>query len=102
MYCLTKQAPVDQAHGLLRKARRLDQLLEPVTSVTEVEDDHTGPECQKCHTEYSPIFHAVQGSPDANVWLCNACYVEALPQPMEVDNVPVSAVPVVMENGFVH
>ncbi|KAJ7252562.1 hypothetical protein C8J57DRAFT_1661627 [Mycena rebaudengoi] len=65
VYCQAyKQAPVSQAHGLLRKARRLDPLL--LNNVRlETLPHHTDsnlpdPECFRCHTQFSPAFYPVE------------------------------------------
>ncbi|KAI0730597.1 hypothetical protein C8Q76DRAFT_832983 [Earliella scabrosa] len=90
LYCRHyKQASVAQTHGLLRKAQRLDKILDastvagapsaasdafidepmaispPSTSITH---------CYRCRTEFSPYFHEVAGR--AKAWLCHKCYTE--------------------------
>ncbi|KAI0318770.1 hypothetical protein OF83DRAFT_1163302 [Amylostereum chailletii] len=77
VYCRThKQAQVAQSHALLRKARRLDQILgntgngtaenghaSSSTSTAGNVHGHAGtaaePQCVKCNTVYSPFFHTV-------------------------------------------
>jgi hypothetical protein len=82
VYCRAyKQAPVGQAHGLLRKARRLDALLnrssEPTPSVLA---PSTPPElrCCYCATRYSPAFYKTANmtghrSSDGGYWQCHRC-----------------------------
>ena len=94
VYCrVYKQAPVATTYGLLRKAKRLDAALgwkgEP-TAFTETAAPHL--ECAKCRTEFSPLFHPVEGSP--GVVLCHTCHFTAQPKPafenpMDVDPPPV-------------
>ncbi|EAU90390.2 ZNF1 [Coprinopsis cinerea okayama7 len=86
VYCQAyKQAQVGQAHGLLRKAKRLDALLnlrdphahgmQPVQELPTTE-----PECSKCNTQFSPAFYPVVDlSPTASkeTWLCHRCHFEA-------------------------
>ncbi|TBU61777.1 hypothetical protein BD310DRAFT_919862 [Dichomitus squalens] len=93
IYCRNyKQAQVDQTHGLLRKARRLDKILQAsadtasTTSVDESAPSTPGvapgpsapktngysnglshsasadPHCYRCQTEFSPFFHEVATS----------------------------------------
>ncbi|KAJ7066423.1 hypothetical protein C8F01DRAFT_981507 [Mycena amicta] len=78
VYCRAyKQAPVAQAHGLLRKARRLDPLMlsnirldpYPHHSDLNVRD----PECIRCHTHYSPAFYPVKGLGD-EAFTCHSCH----------------------------
>ncbi|KAF9466166.1 hypothetical protein BDZ94DRAFT_1252260 [Collybia nuda] len=85
VYCQAyKQAPVGQAHGLLRKARRLDQILnvrvDPV--ITPLEQTSPDPECQRCRSQFSPAFYrlpltnGLQGgtSPAPDTWICHKCH----------------------------
>ncbi|PPQ64354.1 hypothetical protein CVT24_008423 [Panaeolus cyanescens] len=91
VYCQAyKQAATDSAHGLLRKARRLDMILNlrpenmpnPIPSALNGSSD---PECMSCHTHISPAFHLitdsamlVNGYRDASeVYQCHKCYFEA-------------------------
>ncbi|KAF5319058.1 hypothetical protein D9611_012669 [Ephemerocybe angulata] len=63
VYCQAyKQAPVSTAHGLLRKARRLDNILNIRTegSTTSSTPDliiSTDPECCECKSHFSPAFY---------------------------------------------
>ncbi|KAI0794573.1 hypothetical protein C8Q74DRAFT_1366004 [Fomes fomentarius] len=89
LYCTHyKQAPIAETHGLLRKARRLDRILEAThgggdgssASTASLDDSlsaHGGiggsggsgggggggggpdPHCYRCRTEFSPFFHEV-------------------------------------------
>ncbi|KAG6900023.1 hypothetical protein C0993_004080 [Termitomyces sp. T159_Od127] len=61
VYCHAyKQALVGQAHALLRKARRLDQILNvrgDVNTLPPAEPPVPEPECYRCHSEHSPSFY---------------------------------------------
>ncbi|KIL69139.1 hypothetical protein M378DRAFT_98405 [Amanita muscaria Koide BX008] len=82
VYCRAyKQAPVGLAHGLLRKARRLDALLsrssEPSPPVLA---PSTPPElrCCYCATRFSPAFYKTANmtghrSSDGGYWQCHRC-----------------------------
>ncbi|KAH8833162.1 hypothetical protein DL96DRAFT_1585044 [Flagelloscypha sp. PMI_526] len=68
VYCQTyKQAPVSSAHGLLRKAQRLDQLItiKPVVRAYKEPSPGVDPQvaftmsCHQCKTEFSPMFYPV-------------------------------------------
>ncbi|KAF8972764.1 hypothetical protein BDZ97DRAFT_1649930 [Flammula alnicola] len=88
VYCQAyKQAPVGQAHGLLRKARRLDTILNirsdvppPIQLPTSTSD----PECYRCHSQFSPAFYpvtetslALNGTRNGQeVWMCHKCHFE--------------------------
>ncbi|KAH9851909.1 hypothetical protein C2E23DRAFT_869052 [Lenzites betulinus] len=98
VYCKNyKQAPVAQTHGLLRKARRLDRILNAasgdVSSAASVDGDSAhgsngvaggaangagsaDPHCYRCRTEFSPFFHEVTNAPqgEAKSWLCHKCH----------------------------
>ncbi|OSD04730.1 hypothetical protein PYCCODRAFT_1433065 [Trametes coccinea BRFM310] len=86
VYCRNyKQAPVAQTHGLLRKARRLDKILNAngdVSSVVSADNESTQsaaePHCYRCQTEFSPFFHEVTNTAqgDAKSWLCHKCHAE--------------------------
>ncbi|KAL1941284.1 hypothetical protein VTO73DRAFT_7496 [Trametes versicolor] len=88
MYCRNyKQAPIAQTHGLLRKARRLDKILDAVvggdiSSAASVDGDSAqsaaDPHCYRCQTEFSPFFHEVTNAPrsGAKSWLCHKCHAE--------------------------
>jgi len=78
VYCQAyKQAPVGQAHGLLRKARRLDPLL--LNNIRlETLPHHTDlnapdPECFRCHTHFSPAFYPVERLGD-DAFTCHTCH----------------------------
>lgn len=96
-----KQAPVSQAHGLLRKARRLDNILnirsENTTAAsTPVPSSAADPECSRCSSKFSPAFYRADTgmmhdygsrsvSPFSNngmredvTWLCHRCHFESL------------------------
>ncbi|KAF9530368.1 hypothetical protein CPB83DRAFT_763157 [Crepidotus variabilis] len=90
VYCLAyKQAATVQAHGLLRKARRLDTILNirPEASQTSPSPAPPGgdPECYRCHTQFSPSFYPVSETPLATnghrngqeVWMCHRCHFES-------------------------
>lgn len=72
IYCrLYKQAPVEEAHGLLRKARRLDQVLSLRSAPHAELSKPTDPKCVDCNTEFSPMFYPISGQP--NQWRCHRC-----------------------------
>lgn len=81
-----KQAHVSQAHGLLRKARRLDNILNPRGDTTQHHDNAqfpTNPQCYRCRTLFSPFFYQLPppvGSFMAQdiptTWLCHTCHFE--------------------------
>ncbi|KAG9313136.1 hypothetical protein JVU11DRAFT_6586 [Chiua virens] len=72
-YCRTyKQAPVSQAHALLRKARRLDALLQPRRSDTVDGGSEPEYQCHVCETQYSPCFYRSRRYP--GLWNCHECY----------------------------
>jgi hypothetical protein len=89
-YCrLYKQEKVTQAHALLRKARRLDLILNVRNEAGSlpIADDSIIPErqCHECHTQFSPTFHEISPSAspfvaqgDANAWLCHKCHFAAI------------------------
>ncbi|KDR80821.1 hypothetical protein GALMADRAFT_60740 [Galerina marginata CBS 339.88] len=91
VYCQAyKQAPVGQAHGLLRKARRLDTILnirtESVTPSVHPTSTSSDPECYRCHSQFSPAFYrssdsipspAVNGHREGHeIWICHKCHFE--------------------------
>lgn len=58
VYCKNyKQAPTANTHGLLRKAKRLDRILNTDESDADSSSPTTDPKCWKCKTEFSPQFH---------------------------------------------
>ncbi|KAF7309944.1 Zinc finger protein 1 [Mycena indigotica] len=70
VYCRAyKQAPVTQAHGLLRKARRLDPLFRLDAYQAEQDD----PECFRCRTHFSPAFYPVKTQGE-NTFACHSCH----------------------------
>lgn len=77
-----KQVAVDTAHALLRKAKRMDQIINLKSDVLAA----AGPDCEcyRCRTQFSPAFY-----PHASQWLCHRCYIEheyiADPNGMDVD-----------------
>ncbi|KAJ7696471.1 hypothetical protein B0H17DRAFT_929204 [Mycena rosella] len=78
VYCQAyKQAPVSQAHGLLRKARRLDPLLlnniRLETLPHHADLNATDPECFRCHTHFSPAFYPVERLGD-DAFTCHTCH----------------------------
>ncbi|KAI0287346.1 hypothetical protein BC826DRAFT_917324 [Russula brevipes] len=89
VYCNTyKQAQVAQSHALLRKARRLDHVLEEKDSSAlnghgaaalpaAGGDSGTDPECAHCKTSFSPFFHPL---PRAGAFACHRCHFEGRTQ----------------------
>ncbi|GBE86744.1 hypothetical protein SCP_0906250 [Sparassis crispa] len=91
IYCQNyKQVPTAHTHGLLRKARRLDNILGgsdgTSTPSSDADTPPSGPEfrCYRCRSEFSPFFHPVSPAngkavahPDAKSWMCHRCFVEA-------------------------
>ncbi|KAJ7251303.1 hypothetical protein C8J57DRAFT_1520648 [Mycena rebaudengoi] len=78
VYCQAyKQAPVSQAHGLLRKARRLDPLLlnniRLETLPHHTDSNLPDPECFRCHTHFSPAFYPVERLGD-DAFTCHTCH----------------------------
>jgi len=91
VYCKNyKQVPTAQTHGLLRKARRLDNILNAGSDGMSSHDGDapSGPEprCYRCRSEFSPFFHSVSAisatngktaaHADAKTWMCHRCYME--------------------------
>jgi len=84
VYCLVyKQAPISQAHALLRKAQRLDQVLNPRGDNRHLDNNRAraNPQCCRCRTSYSPFFHYLPASFDSHKsedtpesWLCHRCH----------------------------
>lgn len=76
VYCQAyKQAPVGQAHALLRKARRLDSILnvrtDHIPQITP-EQNSQDPACNFCMAEFSPAWYPVHEEYDE--WQCHACH----------------------------
>ncbi|KIY68025.1 hypothetical protein CYLTODRAFT_431056 [Cylindrobasidium torrendii FP15055 ss-10] len=69
VYCRAHKQASDQMHALLRKARRLDQLLnlrEPgLTATTEMNNTT----CTRCATQYTPAWHE-----EADGTYCHRCF----------------------------
>ena len=99
VYCKTyKQAQVAQSHALLRKARRLDEILKEkdaapngTNGVAEAAAaaaavSSAEPRCSRCKTMYSPFFHRVpeyyhnhiKGDPEGS-YLCHRCHGNDMP-----------------------
>jgi len=86
VYCRAyKQVPIGHGHGLLRKARRLDSLLNVRNEATVPTSASIEPQCHRCHTEFSPAFYSVAEplatvngqQKDLNNWECHRCHFEA-------------------------
>ncbi|KAK1220878.1 putative PHD type zinc finger protein with BAH domain-containing protein [Marasmius sp. AFHP31] len=78
VYCRAyKQAPIAETYGLLRKARRLDQILseKPETPLHDPTLDNIS--CSQCQTQFTPAFYPT----DTGAWLCHACNFKSLPPP---------------------
>ena len=79
-----KQAPTSNTHGLLRKALRLDSILNTDESDSEISQVFPDPQCVRCHTEFSPRFYPTppatpdSGTPNSasssTTWLCHKCH----------------------------
>ncbi|TFK71677.1 hypothetical protein BDN72DRAFT_957959 [Pluteus cervinus] len=84
VYCQAyKQAPSD-AHGLLRKARRLDQILGVRNDASNPppppqDQPLTEPQCSKCQTVFSPAFYPIGSSTPGllSQWHCHRCHFES-------------------------
>ncbi|KAL1663438.1 hypothetical protein GGF50DRAFT_116024 [Schizophyllum commune] len=84
VYCQAyKQAAVNQAHGLLRKARRFDQVLgiKDVPSTNEIETEKS---CIRCGTHCTPLWHPLNGDDDSDATMtddcdkfCHRCFFES-------------------------
>ena len=77
VYCQQYKSPaLAHTHALLRKARRLDQVLGSVADVlassrTAPTANHT--QCSRCKSNYSPMFY-----PNGmNQWMCHKCHYES-------------------------
>lgn len=77
MYCQQYKSPaLAHTHALLRKARRLDQVLGSVADVlassrTTPISNHT--QCSRCKSNYAPMFYPT----GANQWTCHKCHYES-------------------------
>ena len=84
MYCKNyKQAQLDNTHGLLRKAKRLDQIIQTEDSVdSESTLASVDMHCWSCGTEYSPCFYSftvkefMVGDEFGEAWECHSCHVK--------------------------
>ena len=77
VYCQQYKSPaLAHTHALLRKARRLDQVLGSVADVlassrTTQTTSHT--QCIRCKSNYSPMFYPS----GPNQWMCHKCHYES-------------------------
>jgi len=77
VYCQQYKSPaLAHTHALLRKARRLDQVLGSVADVlassrTTPTTNHA--QCSRCKSNYSPMFYPS----GANQWMCHKCHYES-------------------------
>ncbi|KAJ3528710.1 hypothetical protein NM688_g7960 [Phlebia brevispora] len=78
-----KQAITKDTHGLLRKALRLDSILNTDESDSETSQTYPNPQCSRCRTEFSPRFYPTppttptDGTPRSSAsdtWLCHKCH----------------------------
>lgn len=87
VYCKHyKQADVANTHGLLRKAQRLDRMLNTEDSdASESSRAFPDPSCARCRTEFSPAFYPTppstppgDGTPSSGApsWLCHRCHYD--------------------------
>ncbi|PPQ93874.1 hypothetical protein CVT25_013583 [Psilocybe cyanescens] len=90
VYCQAyKQAPVSQAHGLLRKARRLDTILgirNENQNSSYAASAEPEPECRQCHSQFSPAFYRIPAAAARGEqalrglegyegdWMCHQCH----------------------------
>lgn len=75
VYCrIYKQAPVTQAHALLRKARRLDQTLNIRMDTSVDVSAEPALHCDMCSTQYSPAFYPSEHY--SGRWRCHKCHFE--------------------------
>jgi len=88
VYCRAyKQASFGHGHGLLRKARRLDSLLNVRHEATVPASASVEPRCNQCSTEFSPAFYLFTADfhplppPDngqqKDRWVCHRCHFES-------------------------
>ncbi|KAL0060485.1 putative PHD type zinc finger protein with BAH domain-containing protein [Marasmius tenuissimus] len=92
VYCRAyKQAPIAETYGLLRKARRLDQILSIQLETPLPDPTLDNISCSQCQTQYTPAFYPT----DTGAWLCHACNFKSLPPPpaatADVDMGPLAA-----------
>jgi hypothetical protein len=85
-----KQVVLDNSYGLLRKARRLDLIMAGHSEKTTRTTDFPTCDmrCFKCHTEYSPFFHAVnvkkKSESHEQAYECHICFSnKTAQQPLE-------------------
>lgn len=86
VYCKNyKQVSTEHTHGLLRKARRLDNIISINGDHSSVGDDATSdPKCFRCRSEFSPFFHPVPhtngvstcSAADTRTFLCHRCFID--------------------------
>lgn len=85
VYCQAyKQASVGHSHALLRKARRLDQILNIRNDSVIIPPSAVDPECSQCHSQYSPTFYPNSKSSPVT-WICHQCHFKAN-DPLRVQN----------------
>ncbi|TFK29580.1 hypothetical protein FA15DRAFT_677545 [Coprinopsis marcescibilis] len=81
VYCQAyKQAQTGQTHGLLRKAKRLDSILNLRSEgyVSPPDPISPDPECLRCHSQFSPAFYPTLGpNGGLDVFLCHRCHFES-------------------------
>ncbi|KAL0574305.1 putative PHD type zinc finger protein with BAH domain-containing protein [Marasmius crinis-equi] len=81
VYCRAyKQAPIAETYGLLRKARRLDQILNLQLDTPLPDPTLDNLSCSQCATQYTPAFYPT----DTGAWLCHACNFQSLPAPIDM------------------
>ncbi|KAK7685733.1 hypothetical protein QCA50_011078 [Cerrena zonata] len=90
VYCKNyKQAPLDNTHGLLRKAKRLDQIIQTEEDSVDSESTLASSDmhCWSCGTEYSPCFYSftvkefMVGDEFGEAWECHNCHMKQLQAP---------------------
>ncbi|THH30088.1 hypothetical protein EUX98_g4095 [Antrodiella citrinella] len=82
VYCTNyKQVPISNAHGLLRKARRLDSIINAEEESNDSDSTLSGPDpkCDRCGTEFSPTFYPASplsssSSSSTSKWMCHKCH----------------------------
>ncbi|CAL1714076.1 unnamed protein product [Somion occarium] len=94
VYCKNyKQAPTANIHGLLRKARRLDQIIQTEDSIdSESTLASSEMHCWSCGTEYSPCFYSftvkefMVGDEFGEAWECHNCHMKQIENHQESVN----------------